>query len=158
MSESSILVIGYGNTLRSDDGVGPCLAERVEALKIPRVRVLAVHQLTPDLAADVAEAQLVIFIDATTRADCDGVEISRIVAAQAEDSVSHSAKPDAILGLSCLLYGHSPEAWLVTIRAVCLDYGESLSPAVAERAEQALAKIHELILNRPIDGPFSAPA
>ena len=58
------LVIGYGNTLRGDDGIGPAVAEAVAALGLPGVRVIVAHQLTPELAADLADAQLVVFVDA----------------------------------------------------------------------------------------------
>ena len=37
------LIIGYGNTLRSDDGVGPRLAQTVADWRLPGVRSLALH-------------------------------------------------------------------------------------------------------------------
>ena len=40
-----ILVIGYGNTLRSDDGVGPHIAQEVAAQGWPSVCSITVHQL-----------------------------------------------------------------------------------------------------------------
>ncbi|MFM7313194.1 MAG: hypothetical protein ACKO0M_08520 [Cyanobium sp.] len=57
------LVIGIGNRLRGDDGVGFWLAERAEGLQLP-VKVKAVHQLTPELVDDLAGAARVLFIDA----------------------------------------------------------------------------------------------
>jgi hydrogenase maturation protease len=59
-----VVVIGYGNTLRSDDGAGQQVATLVEDWQLPQVRSLAVHQLTPELAAELATAQMVIFVDA----------------------------------------------------------------------------------------------
>ena len=52
------LVLACGNTLRSDDGVGPWLADWVEArfAAEPTVRVIARQQWTPDLAEDIAQA------------------------------------------------------------------------------------------------------
>jgi hydrogenase maturation protease len=58
------LVIGYGNSLRGDDGVGPLVAEQVAEWNLPDVRSLSVHQLTPELASEMALAKTVIFIDA----------------------------------------------------------------------------------------------
>jgi hypothetical protein len=60
----TVLVIGYGNTLRGDDGVGYQVAETVAEWQLPQVRSIAVHQLLPELAADIAEVDLVIFVDA----------------------------------------------------------------------------------------------
>ncbi|MFI5043071.1 MAG: hydrogenase maturation protease, partial [Acidimicrobiales bacterium] len=60
-----VLVIGYGNTLRSDDGVGwHAAALLAEDPRLAGVEVLAVHQLTPELALDMSRATLVILIDA----------------------------------------------------------------------------------------------
>ena len=42
------LVIGYGNTLRGDDGVGPRVAVAVEDLQLPGVRTLVCQLLTPE--------------------------------------------------------------------------------------------------------------
>ncbi len=44
---TKVLVIGYGNTLRSDDGAGKRVAELVAEWQLLNVRSLLVHQLTP---------------------------------------------------------------------------------------------------------------
>lgn len=58
-----VIVIGYGNTLRSDDGAGQKVAEILASWHLPQVRSISVHQLTPELAAPIAEAELAIFVD-----------------------------------------------------------------------------------------------
>ena len=55
-SRARPLVIGIGNLLRGDDAVGPMLATRVSGR--------CVHQLTPELAAELAPLERVLFIDA----------------------------------------------------------------------------------------------
>jgi Ni,Fe-hydrogenase maturation factor len=71
-----VLVIGYGNTLRRDDGVGVRVAEAVAAdPRFAHVRVLAVHQLTPELALDIGSASLVIFVDADVRGLPGSIEV-----------------------------------------------------------------------------------
>ncbi|MEB3362613.1 MAG: hypothetical protein VKI42_10885 [Synechococcaceae cyanobacterium] len=66
------LVIGIGNPLRGDDGVGRWLARRGE-LWLPQAQWRAVQQLTPELAADVAAAARVLFIDAWLVPDGGGL-------------------------------------------------------------------------------------
>ena len=68
---TSLLVIGYGNALRGDDGAGPCAArlfgERCAAQPGPddtQSRALALHQLLPELVDDLAQAARVVFLDA----------------------------------------------------------------------------------------------
>src|SRR5690349_18792955 len=62
-----ILVIGYGNPLCGDDGIGPCAVEHMasdndEACQ--DVEYLSLRQLTPELAEPISRAQAVIFVDA----------------------------------------------------------------------------------------------
>ena len=59
------LIVACGNTLRSDDGIGPWLARWAEGRfeAVAAVRVLSRQQWTPDLAEDVAHAESVVFID-----------------------------------------------------------------------------------------------
>lgn len=59
------LIIGYGNPLRGDDGLGWHVAQRLAAvLPQHRARIEVCHQLTPELAEPISRADLVIFIDA----------------------------------------------------------------------------------------------
>src|SRR5450432_1649313 len=51
-----ILVIGYGNPGREDDGLGPAAAAEIERLGRPGVSVRGNYQLVLEDAADVAEA------------------------------------------------------------------------------------------------------
>ena len=53
------LVIGYGNDLRTDDGAGRWVAERIESFDLPGVSVRSVPQLTPELTLDIAGTRLV---------------------------------------------------------------------------------------------------
>jgi|YelNatPaOPRAMG01_1025707.scaffolds.fasta_scaffold20138_2 hydrogenase maturation protease len=133
-----VLVIGYGNPLRGDDGLGIAAVEmlmgRVEAgLCDPGVaiRFKAVYQLTPEIAADLAGADFAVFIDAA----CDNVQgdiIHRRVlpSASALDSFSHQLTPEVLLALAERLYGRSPEAYLYSIGAASFEYGETLSEPV----------------------------
>ena len=61
-----VLVIGYGNPLRGDDGAGWKAAELLaEDPRLAGAVVLARHQLTPELADDVSRASLVVLVDAS---------------------------------------------------------------------------------------------
>ena len=52
-----VLVIGYGNPLRGDDGIGWSAANALaEGMQDDRVRIVACIQLTPELAESIAQA------------------------------------------------------------------------------------------------------
>ena len=67
----TLLIIGYGNPLRGDDAFGYRAAEELQASFIDHREavILPVHQLTPELAADIARAARVVFIDAAAEGE-----------------------------------------------------------------------------------------
>ncbi len=149
MPVKDVLVIGYGNPLRGDDGVGIAavgmLAGRVEcgtAGACAQVRYTAVHQLTPELAADIAQAGLVIFIDAA----CDNVqgEITRRKVhpvRSSPETFSHHLTPEILLTYSERLYGACPEAILFSVGGASFKHGEGLSEPVRAALPVLLAEI-----------------
>ena len=126
-SPVGILVIGYGNTLRRDDGVGPGVAEAVAALALPGVRTLACPLLTPELAEPVSQARMVLFVDAAVDAPRE-VQLRTLVPAESSQIMAHAASPATLLALARDVFGHAPEAWLITIPVEELGIGEEFSP------------------------------
>jgi hydrogenase maturation protease len=129
-----VLVIGYGNPLRGDDGAGWRAAELLE--DDPRAagaRVLARHQLTPELAEDVGRAGLLVLVDASTEPGPAGSVSSRpLPGTPASQSVfSHHVDPVRLLQLAEALFGHAPAAVQVSVRAADLEVGTDLSAPVA---------------------------
>ena len=55
---------GFGNPARGDDGLGPALIERLDALALEGVTTDSDYQLTIEDAALVAEHDVVVFVDA----------------------------------------------------------------------------------------------
>lgn len=137
-----ILVIGYGNTLRRDDGLGPRLAERVESWHLPGVRCLERHQLAPELAEPIANADAVIFIDAAPRADLAWQEVA--INAKAE-ILTHASDPGALFALAQALFGRQPRGWTLQVPARDFDLGEELSSQGRAQVETALAEVRKQI-------------
>lgn len=134
MGRPRVLLIGYGNPGRLDDGLGPALAEAVGQMGIPGVTVDADYQLNVEDAAAVAEHEHVIFADAAV----SGREpfFFRRVEPAAEGGLgSHTLEPGAVLGLARSVFGARTEGWALGIRGYAFDeFGERLS-------EQALANL-----------------
>ncbi len=142
---SSILIIGYGNAIRSDDGAGLRAAEEI-ARRSPRgVRVLTTHGLTPELAEEIARSGRVIFIDASLRAESVLVRPVAATAQHPENLPTHLLDPSLLLGLTQTLYGKLPEeSLLVEIPARSVELGEHLSPETERFVNEAVA----LVLDR----------
>lgn len=129
------LIIGYGNPLCGDDGIGVIAAERLDELltraELP-VQVIVAHQLLPEMVIDIAAAELVLFIDAAV-GDVPG-EI-RIVPVAPEPPgvyVGHTFTPHTLIGLAQTVGGSMPRAVLVTITGGVFDLGAPLSAPVSE--------------------------
>ena len=100
-------MIGYGNPLREDDGVGWAAVELLEqAPPDERVRAHACHQLTPELAEPVSAAGTVLFIDARAGGVAGQVEIREVEPdAGTPPGLTHALSPGALLALARELYG-----------------------------------------------------
>ncbi|MEO1148961.1 MAG: hydrogenase maturation protease [Cyanobacteria bacterium J06638_22] len=140
------LVIGYGNTLRGDDGVGYQVAEAVLDWHLARVHSLPCHQLTPELAADIAQVQRVVFVDAAIAPTTPPPEVTLEPLHPDEDLAftTHTATPSALLALTKWLYGATPTAYQLTIPAIAFAMGETLSPMTAQGKALALERLRQL--------------
>ena len=139
-SPAGVLVIGYGNTLRSDDGVGPKVADAVAALALPGVRALACPLLTPELADPVSRARIAVFVDAAVDAPRE-VQLRSLAPAGSSQIMAHAASPATVLALARDVFGHAPEAWWLTIPVEDLGLGEELSPLAQRGFELAVEEV-----------------
>ena len=137
---AGILVIGYGNTLRRDDGVGPKVAEAVATLALPGVRALACPLLTPELAEPVSRARVAIFVDAAVDAPRE-VQLRKLAPADTSQIMAHAASPATLLALARDVFGRAPEAWLLTIPVENIGIGEELSAFARRGLETAVEEI-----------------
>jgi hydrogenase maturation protease len=138
-----LLVIGYGNELRSDDGVGPRVAAAIDELNLPSVKGIACHQLMPELAETVSRAGRVVFVDAAVDEPKE-VRFRELAPAESSQLMTHAADPQTLLAMARDVYGHCPEAWWLTIPAEKLEFGEDLSPLTRRGFDEALLKIRVL--------------
>lgn len=142
-----VLIVGIGNTLRRDDGAG-CLFAQVLAGEFARAGIAVTlelrHQLTPELALDLAELQpaALVFVDASIAVAHPTLTA---LAAEPGDAVGHSLTPTALLALARQLYGIATPAWLVQTPAVDFDHGEGLS-AAAQRGVDAAPALASTLL------------
>jgi hydrogenase maturation protease len=137
---AGLLVIGYGNLLRCDDGVGPKVAEAVQVLQLPRVRTLICQQLSPEHAEPISRSRTVIFVDAAVDAPTE-VQLRKLEPNESVQLMAHAADPRTMLALARDVFGHAPEAWWLTIPAVKLGFGDDLSPAAQRGFEKAVQEI-----------------
>ena len=149
-----ILIVAYGNPLRSDDGLAWHVADALEdKLFHSDVEILRLHQLGPELAETVSRFRTVIFVDAAVPTD-DGnlageISIQEIPRARIEQETasrfSHSLSPVTVVALAMRLYGAAPKLFSATLTGSNFDHGESLSPKVAAALPRLVAGIKDMI-------------
>lgn len=139
IAHPSMLVIGYGNPGRQDDGLGPRAAEAVELARIPCVEVLSDYQLNVEHAADVSRHEVVVFIDAAA-AGATPFFLRRLLPRACGAFSTHTMRPESVLALAQDTFGWSGRAFLLGIRGYAFgDFGEDLSTQAADNLEQACA-------------------
>src|ERR1035437_2579675 len=150
-SPAGLLVIGYGNTLRSDDGVGPKVADAVAALALIGVRALACPLLTPELADPVSQARVAVFVDSAVGAPLE-VRLRKLAPADTSQIMAHAASPATLLALARDVFGRAPEAWLLTIPAEHIGIGEEPSAFTRRGLETAVEEIKQLASSAQVPG------
>lgn len=137
---TSRLVIGIGNPLRGDDGVGALLAEQAAVLTAAEpdgpVAVRSVQQLTPELAEELAQLEAVLFIDAWP-APAGAVPQLQPLSPAGSSNDSHRLEPAALLAVSQVLYGRAPAAQLLLVPAQAFEHGTALSAELKAALPQA---------------------
>jgi hydrogenase maturation protease len=135
----NLLIYGYGNPGRGDDGLGPALAAALEEAKETGATIDSNYQLTVEDAADLAERDVVIFADA----DVKGPEpfwFGRVAPTPHLGIGSHDVTPGALVALTDTLFGKKVDAYALGIRGY--DFGEfadGLSPRAQSNLEEAVA-------------------
>lgn len=136
------LLIGYGNPAREDDGLGPAAAEIVDKLHIPGLTVESGYQLDVEDAADIAEHDMVVFVDACV--DCEGPYSFTEVEPSLDISFStHSVEPEILMGMAKQLFKAGTKGFALGIQGYSF---EMFKEEMTEKAVGNLGKAVEFLL------------
>ena len=140
-----VLIIAYGNPLRSDDGVAWRAADALEGkLPDPDIEILQMHQLAPELAENLSRVEAVIFVDAADKGEPGEIHCEEL-SPTGEARFAHQLSPGALVLLARQVYGRSPRAFSLTLTGECFDHGEALSSAVVSALPALVARIEALV-------------
>lgn len=140
-----VLVIGYGNPGRLDDGLGPALADVLERKAIPGVTVDADYQLTVEDAANAAEHDIVIFADASVNG-LEPFSFERVLPGGEMSFSSHSVEPAAVMAMVKGIFHAGTKGFALGIRGYDFnEFGERLSQPARGNMEAAAGFIEDVI-------------
>ena len=137
------LIIGYGNPLRSDDGFGWQAGRLLaQALADQGAKIITCHQLTPELAEPLSQSSRAVFIDADAQGTPGEIH-HRAVRPQvpASSTFTHSCTPSGLLASAERLYGHRPQAVVITVSAQSFAFGDTLSPVVSAALPEVVDQV-----------------
>jgi hydrogenase maturation protease len=153
MSNQRILLIGYGNPSRGDDGLGPALAEKIDAQRSPGVTVEIDYQLSVEHAALVAEHDVVVFADAAADAEAP-FYFRRVPAVAGEAGLSHGMTPAQVMFLARSCFGSTSDGYLLGMCATDLrGFRETLSTGATAALDAALTFLRSLLDLDPREWP-----
>ena len=144
------VLIAIGNPLRRDDGVASRVLDLLGSTTNAVFRYL--HQLTPELAEEIALADTVIFIDADTQPGDSRLELLT-PSREARSPLGHDMSPAELLVISKKLFGFSGQAYLCRVPGFDFSEGESLTPEAEANAIAAvgiIAPVHALAVRPAI--------
>jgi hydrogenase maturation protease len=150
-----VLVFGYGNPGRLDDGLGPALVEALAERGLAgEITLESGYQLQVEDAELVANHDVVVFVDAHTSC-APPFELHRLEARSETEFTTHALTPAAVLALAREHFGSHAAGYVLGIRGYAFDdFGERLSPL----AQSNLAAAVQFVLQALRDGRIDVPA
>jgi len=135
-----LLIYGIGNVGRQDDGLGVRFVEHLERLGPPaHVTLEANYQLAPEDALQLADHDVVLFVDATVAPDAPAPYVIAPVLPASEVSFSsHALSMGSLLALCTRLYGRAPRAYAMALPAYSFEVNAELSEGARGNLEQAM--------------------
>ena len=145
----NILVVGIGNPLRCDDGVGPYVADCIEAQGLGGVTVWITQQLYVEDLERMLEFNRIILVDASIVGSPLSFCPVEKIRGQAPSS-SHHLSAETLVNLASSIYHKDLQIHLCSIRGNCFEVGDKISSDVLEHAQEAIKLICRKIREIPL--------
>jgi len=149
--QKRILLYGYGNPGRQDDGLGNEFIERIgkwiEEAGIEGIELDSNYQLNIEDADAISDKDIVVFIDASVE-DIDDILFTEVSPSQSKvEFTMHAVSPAFVLDLCQKLYNKNPKTYLLHLRGYEWDFKEGLSTKAIDNLEKGLNFLKERLVN-----------
>jgi hydrogenase maturation protease len=150
--QSGTLVLGVGNTILTDEGVGPWVVERLRTLnpEVPGIRWMDGGTLSFSIASDVEDAENLIVVDATELRAAPGTvrvfvneEMDRMLGGHGRSI--HEVGLMDLMNMARLTERLPQRRALVGIQPGLVDWGTEPSPSVGAAMPEAAGAVAKLI-------------
>jgi hydrogenase maturation protease len=138
-----ILVYGYGNPGRQDDGMGVLVADEIEKWAgkqgYSNVNVETNYQLNIEDAEIISDKDFVIFVDASME-QIEDIICTKIVPDNSTiEFTMHAVSPAFIVDMCSKMFGKTPDCFLLHIKGYEWELAEGVTQKALVNYEKALA-------------------
>ena len=118
---------------------------KVRRAAFTSIDVDCVHQLTPELADEIKDYDVVVFVDARVGGKDAGIDLSPVEPTSSRMAVSHYWTAASLLALTRQLFGRTPQAFILSIPGRNFGFGDHLSDETRADADLALSRLADFI-------------
>lgn len=130
------LIIGYGNTLREDDGFGVVVASKLADY----FDTICAFQLLPEMSVDFVRYKTVVFVDVNLSVS-SGVFAVPLIGGS--ELFGHTVTPFELIRYAKEFFGFTGDHLVFSVGAHSLDHKDSLSEPISQKAEELATFIKE---------------
>ena len=143
-----VIIVGYGQPARGDDGIGWVAARKLgERFSYePRVKVIAVHQLTAELAERLGTAALVVFIEAAQGQRPGHLSCTFITASRA-GAQQPNIGPADLLAIRASRDGRCPQGMVFTVAGEDFGQRDTLTRTVERACERLVDHVYRIVID-----------
>jgi hydrogenase maturation protease len=149
--QQKILIYGYGNPGRQDDGLGVMLAEEIEKwcleTGLENIRTDSNYQLNLEDVESIAHYNMIIFADASGEEIVDFLYEPLKPSASVEFTM-HAVSPAFILHLCRQIFHQEPEAYLLHIKGYKWEFMQEMTVQARENLTKAGDFVKRLLLEK----------
>ena len=139
--ELKILIYGFGNPGRKDDGLGyefvRHFSDWIENEGIKNIEFDCNYQLNIEDAHLISEKDIVLFVDASTE-NIDNFILSKVDDDSDMSFTTHEASPGYIFHLCKKLFNKSPDTYLLHIKGYEWNFQEGISELATNNLDKSL--------------------
>lgn len=143
-----ILIYGYGNPGRQDDGLGNFFVEQTERWakqeSLTNLSFDSNYQLNIEDAANISVHDIVIFVDASLE-EIDNFVLTEITPSSKVEFSMHSVSAAFVVKLCNDIYYKSPKSYLLHIKGYEWEFKQGITPGAIGNLSMAMEFMKPLL-------------
>ncbi len=138
--KTKILIYGYGNPGRQDDGLGNYFVDQAKtwakAQGLSNISFDSNYQLNIEDAAEISDKDIVVFVDASVE-DLETFKLDEITPDAKVEFSMHAVSASYVVHLCKDIYGKSPKSFLLHIKGYAWEFMEGITSRALQNFGQA---------------------